>query len=65
MSDKINITILEDGTITIETDSISPSNHVSADQFLEMVERLAGNKTSEKAKAKGLTHKHGNLIHAH
>ncbi len=66
MPDKINISILEDGTLTIETDSISPKNHMNADQFLEMIERLTGSKTSEKARVKSHTHTHENgITHSH
>lgn len=65
MPDKIKIEILEDGMLSIETDSISGANHMNADLFLKMVEDLAGKKTSEKRKVKTATHTHGNLVHTH
>lgn len=48
--DVINFTVLEDGTITVETESISQVNHVSADQLLETVQKLAGGSVNESKK---------------
>ena len=48
--DIINFTVLEDGTITVETESISQVNHVSADQLLEQIAKLAGGKVDTKKK---------------
>ena len=42
MADTIKIEILEDGTFSVETGSIREKNHYSADEFLEMIEDLAG-----------------------
>jgi hypothetical protein len=42
MGDVMSIEILEDGTISVETNDISGKNHVSADEFLEMIEDLGG-----------------------
>ncbi len=42
MADQIKFTIEEDGTITTETDKVSPVNHKSADDFLRYVKTLAG-----------------------
>lgn len=42
--DKMNIEILEDGTISISTDKISAENHVSADELLDQIETLMGGK---------------------
>jgi hypothetical protein len=65
--DKIEIEILEDGTIKVSTDSISPANHLSADQFLKEIERLAGGKvTKQKNRHAGQhSHRHGNVEHSH
>ena len=65
--DNIKISILEDGTISIDTDEISGPNHVSADEFLTLIEKLTGTKTSEKQKAGYHMHTHGNrnLEHVH
>lgn len=50
MSDKIDITIEEDGTVTVETDGISDQNHMSADEFLRDVEKLVGGERVTKKK---------------
>lgn len=42
MADTIKIEILDDGTISVQTSEISPKNHVSADEFLSMIEDLGG-----------------------
>ena len=66
MSDKIKISILEDGTIKVETDAISPAAHMSADGFLKHIQKLAGGNTQTEEK-KGIkhTHEHGTLVHSH
>lgn len=65
MADKMNISILEDGTVRVETEGISQANHYSADEFLQMIERLAGGEVQSKAKEGHTTHTHGKLIHSH
>lgn len=50
--DTMKIKILEDGTIQIETSSISGKNHLSADEFLEMIEDLGGGERITKQKPK-------------
>ena len=68
MPDTIKIEILEDGTISIDTDSISGQNHVSADSFLAEITKLSGGvRTTEKKKVKGAyaVHTHGSFIHSH
>lgn len=40
--DTIKITILEDGTIKTETDSVSAANHSNAEAFIRDIHRLAG-----------------------
>lgn len=42
MADQVKITILEDGTIKVETGKISGPNHLNAEQFLREMSRLAG-----------------------
>jgi len=44
MSDTINFEILENGTIRVKTNSISPANHMSADSLLANMEKLLGGK---------------------
>jgi len=68
MVDTIKIEILEDGTISIDTDSISGQNHVSADAFLAEITKLAGGeRVTNKKRIKGAyaVHKHGSFIHSH
>lgn len=67
MADQIKITVLEDGTISIDTGAISGANHASADQFLNEIAKLAGG-TRETTKKKEKTmhvHNHGGLVHSH
>jgi len=66
MADKINIEILEDGTISINTDKISQANHVSADKLLAEIQKLAGGKTDIKKKAgHARLHEHNGIFHKH
>ena len=66
MSDQMKIEILEDGTISVSTDKISGTNHVSADEFLKEVAKLAGGtRTTEKKKNHFHTHEHGGKVYAH
>jgi hypothetical protein len=43
--DTINLEILEDGTITVKTTSISPGNHMSADNLMDEMEKMMGGKS--------------------
>ncbi len=65
-SDKMMITILDDGTIKIETDGISGANHMNAENFLRDIGQLAGGVVERKQK-KGFvhTHSHGSITHTH
>lgn len=40
--DRIEWEILEDGTISVKTPGISGTNHVSADQLLKEIAKMAG-----------------------
>lgn len=40
--DELHFTILEDGTIRTETDTFSPANHQSAEEFLAAVTAMTG-----------------------
>lgn len=57
-NDEIHITVLEDGTIKMETDQISPANHMSAEKFLQAVIELAGGESERKHKGHTHTHAH-------
>ena len=48
--DAINIKILDDGTIRVETDKISGPNHLGAEQFLREMSKLAGGTVEIKKK---------------
>jgi hypothetical protein len=59
--DTIKVNILDDGTIKVETDTVSQPNHLNCDQFLREMGRLAGGKTEIKMKG---AHLHG-ILEAH
>ena len=42
MMDRMQIEILEDGTVSIQTSDISQKNHVSADELLDLIEDAVG-----------------------
>jgi hypothetical protein len=48
MADKLLFEILEDGTVSVKTESFSEANHASADALLEEIEKeLGGTRTTE------------------
>lgn len=58
MSDKLLITVLDDGSLKIETDKVSMANHTNAEGLIrEMVKAMGGN-SERKAK-------HGHVLHTH
>lgn len=59
MSDKMEMEILEDGTITVKTDGVSGKNHKSADEFLAMIEDMTGGGRETKKRKRAHKHKHG------
>ena len=64
--DTMSIEILEDGTVSVTTDKISDTNHVSADEFLAEVEKLTGGaRHTEKRKNHYHTHAHHGKVVAH
>ena len=64
----IDIEILRDGTLVIKTKNIDAGSHMSADQLVLDIEKLAGGKTTREknpdAKNHAYMHKH-NLAHSH
>ena len=62
--DTMNITVLEDGTLKIETDKVSGPNHIGAEQFLRDVAKLAGGEITRKNK-RGFTHAHAHSEEFH
>lgn len=66
--DVIKYEILEDGTVSIETDAISGKNHYSADQLLKQLAELVGGPVEIKHKHGHVgahTHTHGHGEHHH
>lgn len=65
MPDTMNLEILEDGTISISTDKISGTNHVSADEFIEEVAKAAGGEHTVQKKKNRFAHQHAHgHVHA-
>ncbi len=62
--DAIKVTILQDGTIKVETDPISQANHLSAEQLLDAISRLSGGEVT-KTKKHSRAHVHGERSHEH
>jgi hypothetical protein len=50
MSDKMRVTILDDGSLKIETDKVSSANHTNAEGFIREMVRMMGGKQSVKNK---------------
>ena len=57
-NDTLDIIILEDGTIKVETDKVSNANHISADNLLKYLSELAGGKTTRTRRPHSHTHTH-------
>jgi len=57
--DKIKYQILEDGTLSVETEGISGVNHMSADELLAGIQKALGGKTKVKLKVgHAIAHNH-------
>ncbi len=67
MPDKITVTVLENGQLKIETDTISLGNHVLAERLLQELCTLAGGEVTRKNKKGYAEHSHGQGqgFHAH
>jgi hypothetical protein len=69
--DAIKYEILEDGTISVTTDEVSGTNHVSADKLLRQAFELAGGPTTCRKRTRlevGVPiheHEHGGYHHRH
>ena len=62
--DSMQITILEDGTIKIETDKISMQNHMTAEAFMRNVAQAGGTKQTQKHKQGLIDAAHHAIHHA-
>lgn len=51
-ADTIRYEILEDGTISITTDQVSGTNHVSADKLLKGITDLAGGQRTTRKRSR-------------
>ena len=59
MADKLEIQILEDGTVKVSSDQISVGNHRSADQLLQLIETLMGGEVKTDGKIGRAGHHRG------
>ena len=62
MKGQMEVTILEDGTVKVETDDMGGPDHKTADEFLKMLSRLCGGEVTEQKRDRGHHHAHD---HAH
>ena len=65
MNDSMRYEILEDGTISIETDGISGTNHKSADELLESLADMVGGEVEIKSRRKHVHHHSRQEEHHH
>ena len=56
--DEMKIEILADGTIRVETDAVSPANHVNAEAFVKFMADLAGGKSTRTRRGHHHAHTH-------
>ena len=54
----MQVEILKDGSIKVETDKVSSGNHMSAEAFIRFISEQAGGKTTRVAKGHRHTHEH-------
>jgi hypothetical protein len=62
--DAIQFKILEDGTISITTDAVSPANHYSADELLKAIHQIGGG-TRQTRKRMDVAASLANALHSH
>lgn len=61
-NDEILFTILEDGTVKMETDKIGSANHAQAERLIASIAKQLGGATETIRKREGHSHSHA---HAH
>lgn len=64
MADTMKITILEDGTIKIETDKVSMPNHAGAEALIREMVNAAGGESKRERKVGSVMHSHDG-VHFH
>ena len=60
--DKLEVTILPDGSCKVESDKVSAPNHASAEAFLRILSEYMG---GESTRVRRGHHKHGQHEHTH
>jgi len=65
MKNQFNIEILDDGTISVDSDSFDPQVHKSADEFVSYLSKMMGGKVVVKEKRTHAKHRHHNHTHEH
>ncbi|MDE3073799.1 MAG: hypothetical protein KGJ86_00085 [Chloroflexota bacterium] len=61
--DSFRVTILDDGTLKVETDAVSQANHMNAEEFLRFVARAMGGEVTRTKIAQAHTHEHEHQHH--
>ena len=63
---EMEVTILDDGVISIRTGDLSGEHHASADEFIKLIHQLAGGKRETKSlREHHHHHHHGDHHHEH
>jgi len=63
-TDKLEIKILDSGTVRVSAGKISAANHASAEMFLNCIQAAMGGPVTVKQKSGTVAHSHGGL-HTH
>jgi hypothetical protein len=63
--DKMDIEVLEDGTIKVSTDKISMANHGGAEMLIKELVKAAGGEVDRARKSNGTYHQHDGHYHSH
>jgi truncated hemoglobin YjbI len=64
-ANKFNVEILEDGTISVDSDDFDPQVHKSADEFVKYLSELMGGEVVVKEKRTHAKHHHHHHGHGH
>jgi len=64
-TDKLEIKILDSGTVRVSAGKISAANHASAEMFLNCIQAAMGGKVTVKQKPGTVAHTHGLHTHMH
>jgi hypothetical protein len=67
--DKLEVEILDDGTLKITSGRVSMANHMNAEAFLREMGRMCGGRVERKQRkgvmAQAHSHDHGTTFHSH